>query len=213
MTLPALITGASRGLGAAFAETLAGDRPVIAVARTQGALEELDDRIKPAGGEAVLAPMDVTNDGAMQTLCRTIHDRWGGLSLWLHCAIYAAPLSPADHVAEKEMDRSLATNVAATARLIRYVSPLLKEGGRAVFFDDPRGGEKFFAAYGATKRAQIGLAEHWRAESMRVGPTVLILRPRPMATAVRARFHPGEDRTALADPREEAARLLAEITG
>ena len=95
MTLPALVTGASRGLGAALAEALARDRPVVAVARTVGGLEELDDRIQAAGGEATLAPMDVTVPEAMQQFCRGIHDRWGGLSVWVHTAIHAAPLAPA----------------------------------------------------------------------------------------------------------------------
>ncbi|MEY8840133.1 SDR family NAD(P)-dependent oxidoreductase, partial [Cribrihabitans sp. XS_ASV171] len=90
----ALVTGASRGLGAAFAEALAPDYHVVAVARTTGALEELDDRIKARGGAATLAPMDITEPGAMATLCRGIHDRWGKLDLWVHAAIHAAPLSP-----------------------------------------------------------------------------------------------------------------------
>jgi NAD(P)-dependent dehydrogenase (short-subunit alcohol dehydrogenase family) len=79
--------------------------------------------------------------------------------------------------------------------------------GRATFFDDPRAGQKFFGAYGASKAAQIALARSWQAETARTGPSVMILEPRPMATALRARFFPGEDRTALVPPAAEAARL------
>ncbi|MBB96261.1 MAG: oxidoreductase [Rhodobacteraceae bacterium] len=202
-----LVTGASRGLGAALALELAASHHVIAVARTIGGLEELDDRIKAAGGQATLAPMDICEDGAMATLCRSIHDRWGKLDLWVHTAIHAAPLSPAPMIDAKDWDKSLATNVEATRRLIAYVAPLLGTGGRAVFFDDPRGGEKFFGAYGATKAAQIALARSWATETQRTGPGVEILSPKPMATALRARFFPGEDREALASPADEARSL------
>ncbi|WP_334061287.1 SDR family NAD(P)-dependent oxidoreductase [Limimaricola cinnabarinus] len=209
--LPVLITGASRGLGAALAEALAPGRHIIAVGRTTGALEELDDRIRAAGGQATLAPMDITVAEAMQQLCRSIHDRWGGVGLWLHTAIHAGPLAPASHLAEKDLDSSIAVNLRATARLIAYVAPLLGQSGRAVFFDDPQGGEKFFGHYGTTKSAQMALVRSWRAESLKTGPDVRILAPRPMPTATRARFYPGEDRAPLADIRAEAARLLPEI--
>ncbi|KAA9009871.1 SDR family NAD(P)-dependent oxidoreductase [Histidinibacterium aquaticum] len=211
MTRTALVTGASRGLGAALAKALAPTHHVIACARTVGALEELDDAIRAGGGEATLAPMDVTVDAAMQQLCRSIHDRWGGLDLWVHTAVYAAPLSPAGHVAEKEMTKSLNVNVAATRRLISYVAPLLGEEGRAVFFEDPQEGKAYFGAYGATKAAQIALARSWQAESRRTGPKVEILAPEPMPTATRARFHPGEDREGLTAPETEAARLLPSL--
>jgi NAD(P)-dependent dehydrogenase (short-subunit alcohol dehydrogenase family) len=213
MTQIALITGASRGLGAALAEALASSHHIVAVARTTGALEELDDRIKAAGGHATLAPMDITNPDAMAHLCRGIHDRWGHADLWLHTAIHAAPLSPAGHIDAKDWDKSAALNATATATLIRMVEPLLKAApqGRAVFFDDPRAGQKFFGAYGATKAAQMALARSWQAESARTGPRVEIVEPRPLATALRARFFPGEDRAALVPPRDEAARLLAAL--
>ncbi len=208
MTKIALITGASRGLGAAIAETLAPSHHIIAVARTSGGLEELDDRIRARGGSATLAPMDITVPEAMATLCRGVYDRWGKLDLWLHTAIHAAPLSPVDHIDAKAWDKSVTINTNATALLIAYVAPLLGHEGRAVFFDDARAGEKFFGAYGATKAAQIALARSWAAETARIGPRVQILTPRPMATATRARFFPGEDRATLNAPADEAARLL-----
>ncbi|XDA96600.1 SDR family NAD(P)-dependent oxidoreductase [Sulfitobacter sp. LCG007] len=210
-TKTALVTGASRGLGAALAEALASTHHVIAVARTTGALEELDDRIKAKGGSATLAPMDITNADAMAVLCRGIHDRWGKIDLWLHCAIHAAPLAPTAHVDAKDFAKSVDCNVTATARLINYVSPLLGEEGTAVFFDDPRAGQKFFGSYGATKAAQIGLARSWAAESVRIGPKVRILEPAAMPTATRARFFPGEDRDALASCASQAQALLAAL--
>lgn len=195
-----------------MAEALAPTHHVLAVARTTGGLEDLDDRIKAAGGQATLAPMDVTDAGAMAHLCRSIHDRWGRLDLWVHTAIHAPPLAPADHVDAKEMAKCLAVNVTATATLIPMVSPLLQhDTAQAVFLDDPHEGEKFFGAYAASKAAQIALARAWAAETARLSPKVHILNPRPMPTATRARFFPGEDRTGLADPASEARRLLDAI--
>ncbi|KIN61370.1 Oxidoreductase, short-chain dehydrogenase/reductase family protein [Sulfitobacter noctilucae] len=211
MTKTALITGASRGLGAALAEALAPTHHIIAVARTTGALEELDDRIQAKGGAATLAPMDVTNADAMATLCRGIFDRWGTLDLWLHTAVHAAPLAPTDHIDAKDMAKSVACNVTATATLITYIAPLLGQSGSAVFFDDPRAGQKFFGSYAATKAAQIALAQSWATETASIGPKVHIMTPDPMPTATRARFFPGEDRTPLADPHAQAAAVLAQL--
>jgi NAD(P)-dependent dehydrogenase (short-subunit alcohol dehydrogenase family) len=214
----ALITGASRGLGAAMAEELASRGwHVVAVARTVGGLEELDDRIKakrqPGGGAATLAPLDVTQDDAMRHLCLSVHERWGQADLWVHAAIHAAPLSPAAHIDAKDWDKSIATNVRATGLLIPMIEPLLRAApaGTALFLDDPRAGAPFFGAYGATKAAQIALARSWQAETRRTGPRVLVEGVAPLPTATRARFFPGEDRSKLADPREEAARLAGLI--
>lgn len=209
----ALITGASRGLGYALALALSSSHHIVAVARTTGALEELDDAVRAGGGEATLAPMDITKPDAMRQLARAIHDRWGRLDLWVHAAVHAGPLAPAGHLATKDLDSSIAVNIRATADLVAVFAPLLGAEGRAVFFDDPRGGERFFGHYGSTKAAQIALARSWAAEGVRIGPRVLILDPLPMATATRARFFPGEERSTLATPGEEAARLLPLILG
>lgn len=205
----ALITGASRGLGAALAEALAPEYHIIAVARTAGALEELDDRIKAKGGEATLAPMDVTNRDAMAHLGRSIFERWGKLDLWAHTAIHAAPLTPVDHIDAKDWQKSISVNCDATATCIAMIAPLLSHGGEALFFEDPRAGAKFFGSYGATKAAQMALVKSWIAEAPENGPKVSILTPNPMPTATRARFFPGEDRTPLTPPGAEAERLLA----
>lgn len=209
----AIVTGASRGLGAALAERLgARGYHVVAVARTTGALEELDDRIRAVGGAATLAPMDITQPAAMIQLVQAVLDRWGGCDLWVHTAIHAAPLAPAPHVDPKDMDRSVALNITATHGLSALFDPLLRaRNGTALFFDDPRAGQPFFGAYGATKAAQIAFARSWQAENQRLGPRVVIATPNPMPTAVRARFFPGEDRSTLSPCRTEADRILAEL--
>ena len=213
----ALVTGASRGLGAAIALGLGAQGwQVVAVARTVGGLEDLDDRLKalalPGAGAMTLAPMNVTNDDAMRHLCLSVHERWGHLDLWVHTAVHAAPLAPAGSLDQKDWDKSIATNVRATGQLIPMVEPLLRAGqGTALFFDDARAGQPFFGAYGATKAAQIALARSWQAETQRIGPRVVIATPAPMPTATRARFFPGENRAPLADPGREAARILGAL--
>ena len=212
MTKTALITGASRGLGAALALELAPTHHIIAVAKTSGALEELDDQVKARGGTATLAPMDITNDAAMATLCRGIYDRWGSLNLWMHAAVHAAPLAPASMIDAKDMSKSVAAHITATATLITYIAPLLGSKGVALFFDDPRAGQPFFGSYGATKAAQIALAQSWQTETAKTGPKVHIVTPDPMLTATRARFFPGEDRKPLAAPETQAKRILSELS-
>lgn len=206
----ALVTGASRGLGASLAEELgASGWHVVAVARTVGGLEEVDDRIRSKGGSATLAPMDITNDDAMRTLCRGIHDRWGGLHLWVHTAIHAAPLTPTAHIDEKDWEKSVSINARATGILIPFIEPLLRASdGTALFLDDPSVGQKFFGAYGASKATQINLARTWQVEAQKIGPRVLIETPAPMPTATRARFFPGENREKLTSCADEAKRLI-----
>ncbi len=209
----ALVTGASRGLGAALALELARDHHVIALATTTGGLEDLDDRIGEAGGQATLAPMDITVPEAMAQLGRSIFERWGKLDFWAHSAIYAAPLTPAAHLESRDLEKSFSVNATATATLIKMIEPLLNlaPAGRALFFDDARAGQKFFGYYGASKAAQMAIVRSWQAETARSGPRVDIVTPRPMPTATRARFFPGEDRSPLASPASEAKRILAEL--
>lgn len=207
----ALVTGASRGLGAALAENLATrGYHVIAIARTVGALEELDDRIKAQGGTATLAPVDITNEDAIRQICRSIHDRWGRIDLWAHTAVHAAPLCPLSHIDEKDFDKSQKINIQATARLIANLEPLLKASpdGKVMFFEDPLAQEKFHATYGLSKTAQIQMARIWAKETEKLGPKVIVTTPQPMPTATRARFYPGEDRSVLSDCRDEAQRIL-----
>jgi NAD(P)-dependent dehydrogenase (short-subunit alcohol dehydrogenase family) len=207
----ALITGASRGLGAALAEALCPTHHIIAVARTVGALEELDDRIKAKGGSATLAPMDVTSAEAMQSLANDIAARWGRLDLWTHTAVYAPPLTPANMQNIKDLQKSLTVNVTVTADLMAKIGPLLGQAGTALFFEDPRAGQKFFGSYGASKAAQIAMVQSWAVESMKTGPNVHVVTPSPMPTATRARFFPGEDRSKLTDIHTAATELLTPL--
>lgn len=209
-----LVTGASRGLGRAIAEQLGAQGwHVIAVARTTGGLEDLDDAIRAAGGEAAtLVPIDLNDPEACAYMMRHLAERFGGIDLWVHAAIHAAPMAPAGHLDAKDMAKSVATNLTATATLIPLVEPLLRAAqGTALFFDDPRGGQKFFGSYGATKAAQMALVHSWQSEAARIGPRVVIATPLPMPTGTRARFFPGEDRTPLADIGSEARRILAAL--
>jgi NAD(P)-dependent dehydrogenase (short-subunit alcohol dehydrogenase family) len=211
----ALVTGASRGIGAASAEWLAErGAHVVAVARTVGALEDLDDRIKALGGQATLAPLDVTDEGAMAHLCRSIHDRWGRADIWVHSAIHVSALTPAPQITAKDLDKGIATNIRALARLVAFVDPLIAPSARpqAVFFDDDWD-EKYAGAYAMSKAAQRALIGSWQAETAKFPLAVHLLRPQPMPTAVRGRFYPGEDRSKLAHSREEAARLLPILLG
>ncbi len=205
----ALITGASRGLGAALTEAIATTHHVIAVARTTGALEDLDDRIQEKGGKITLAPMDITKKEAMAHLCKSLFERWGMIDLWAHTAIHASPLTPADSLDAKDWEKSIAVNVTATGNLISYVAPLLRDSSNVIFFEDSQSGKKFFSAYGATKAAQIALAKSWQAENTRFGPKIKIVSPAAMPTATRARFYPGEDKTILKSPKSEAERILS----
>jgi NAD(P)-dependent dehydrogenase (short-subunit alcohol dehydrogenase family) len=206
----ALVTGASRGIGAASAEWLAArGAHVVAVARTVGGLEELDDRIKRLGGQATLAPMDVTDEGAMAHMCRSIHDRWGRADIWVHAAVHVSALTPAPHIAAKDLDKVIGTNIRAFARLVAFVEPLIAPSAKpqAVFFDDGWD-DKYAGAYAMSKAAQRALVQSWQAETAKFPLRVHLMRPNPMPTAVRARFYPGEDKSTLSHPRDEAARLL-----
>lgn len=211
MNYPIIITGASRGLGKALAIKLAKKFHVIAVARTTGGLEDLDDQIKAQGGQATLAPIDITDIDAVRYLCRMIDERWGGLHLWAHCAIHAAPLSPANFIGERDWEKSIKLNITSTGFLITNLAPLLGHAGTALFFEDIFSGKKFFGSYGSTKVAQISLALSWQKETIKTGPKVKILTPAPMPTATRARFFPGEDRTTLSDCDIEAQRIINQL--
>ena len=109
-------------------------------------------------------------------------------------------------------EKSITTNVRATGSLIPMIAPLLQAAqGRALFLDDPRAGQKFFGAYGATKAAQIALAKSWAAESIKTGPQVFIETPPPMPTATRARFYPGESRAQLVSTKIAASQILDRV--
>ena len=205
----ALITGASRGLGAELAKSLSSTYHIIAVSRTIGALEELDDQIKKRGGSSTLAPIDLINTNAVAQLCRSIFDRWGKVRLWAHTAIHAAPLGPVITIDSKDWEKSITNNVTVLAKLIPMVSPLLQEDSKAIFFEDATIMKKFSSVYGATKAAQIQIVKTWQDECKSTGPKIYIAQPNPMPTAVRARFYPGENRKELQSIEKEAKRLVS----
>ena len=205
----ALITGASRGLGAELAKSLSSTYHIIAVSRTIGALEELDDQIKKRGGSSTLAPIDLINTNAVAQLCRSIFDRWGKVRLWAHTAIHAAPLGPVITIDSKDWEKSITNNVTVLAKLIPMVSPLLQEDSKAIFFEDTTIMRKFSSVYGATKAAQIQIVKTWQDECKSTGPKIYIAQPNPMPTAVRARFYPGENRKELQSIEKEAKRLVS----
>lgn len=212
-----LVTGASRGLGYAVARALAErGAHVIALARTTGALEELDDEIAALPGAATLTPLDLNDDPGLERLGAAVHQRWGRLDLLVHCAAEPAPMSPAEHIAVRDLDKAIAANFRAVQRLIRVADPLLKAApaGQAVFIDDPgRHGARFNGAYGASKAAAAALVGSYAGETTRHGPLVWLAAPPPMPTALRARSHPGEDRGALTPCADVAARLVEMMAG
>ena len=205
----ALVTGASRGLGAELAQILSSTHHVVAVSRTIGALEALDDRIKKCGGSSTLAQIDVTDENAVAQLCRSIFDRWGKVKIWAHTAIHAAPLGPVITIDSKDWEKSITNNVTALTKLIPMISPLLEEDSKAVFFEDNTIMKKFSSIYGATKAAQIHIVKTWQNECKSTGPKIYVLQPNPIPTAVRARFYPGENRKELQSVNIEAKRLVS----
>jgi len=210
----ALVIGASRGLGFSLAIELAKlGYHVVCVARTLGGLEELDDKIIEANGTATLAPLDINNSEALKNLCYNIFERWGKIDILVHSAVFAAPLSPVEHIDKADLNKSLSTNIVATQEIISMTHPLLSQSKKptAVFFSDKQSSNKFFGSYGSTKDAQCRLAQAWKKENEYKLLNVLILEPKPMSTSSRARFHPGENKKQLTTPSEEAKRLIKKV--
>ena len=163
----------------------------------------------PTGGSATLVPLDICDDAGLERLGAAIHDRWGRADLWLHTAVHAAPLQPAEHIDAKELDKTIAVNIRAFQRLIRVVDPLLRLSPHpmALIAAENMDGAKFHGTYAAAKAAQSALTRAWAVESgARI--TIAEVVPPPMPTALRARFHPGEDRARLCPIDEAASRLM-----
>ena len=221
MSLPlkdhiALVTGASRGIGRAAALALAqAGAHVVAVARTQGALEALDDEIRGLTGQsATLVPMDIGEPDGLDQLGLAIHERFGRLDVLVHAAAMLGPMTPVFHVEPKQWDRTLAVNLTASFRLIRSMAPLLRasERPRAIFLTSGRAArpKAFWGPYGATKAALENLVRTWADELEQTKVRAVLLDPGAMRTRMRAEAMPGEDPADLPDP-SEIGPLIVEL--
>jgi len=212
----ALVTGASRGIGRAAALALAAaGAQVVAVARTQGGLEELDDEIRQASGRpATLVPLDIADGDALDQLGLALHQRFGRIDILVHAAALLGPLTPVSHIEPKHWERVLAVNVTASYRLIRTTEPLLRasDAGRAIFLTSSRAQQPraFWGPYGASKAAVENLVRTWADELEQTPIRAVLLDPGAMRTRMRAEAMPGEDPDTLPDP-AEIGPLMVEL--
>lgn len=201
----AVVTGASRGIGRATALGLAlAGAHVIAVARTVGALEELDDEIKAKGGSATLVPLDVTDYPGVDRLGAAIHERWKKLDILVGNAGMLGAITPLSHLDVKVWQDVLAVNVTANWRLIRSLDPLLRQSdaGRALFLTSgiTRVFLPYWGVYSVSKAALEALVRTYAAEIRPSKVTANLFNPGPIRTRLRAQSAPGEDPETLSPP-------------
>ncbi len=210
--LVALVTGASRGIGAATAVEL-GRRGahVILVARTQGGLEETDDAIRAVGGTATLLPLDLQDGAGLDPVGPSVFQRFGRLDILVHNAGALGKLTPAPHIQPRDWDAVVGVNLAASWRLIATCAPLLQAApaGRAVFVTTgvavaPRA---YWGAYGATKAGMEHLVLTWAAEVTTTNLRINLFDPGVVATRMRADAMPGEKPATLPQPADVASAL------
>lgn len=212
----AVVTGASRGIGRAVALELARrGAHVIALARTQGALEALDDEIRALGGEATLVPCDVTDFAALDRLGAAIFERWKKLDILVGNAGILGPLTPISHVDPEKWDKLFAVNVTANYRLLRSLDPLLRasDAGRVVLVSSgaaQRSDVKaFWGPYAASKAALDAMLRAYAADVANVSNIkAMSVNPGPLRTKMRASAMPGEDPKTLRTPEEFAPKLV-----
>lgn len=208
----ALVTGASRGLGAATAvELAAAGAHVVLVARTVGGLEETDDRVRAAGSTATLMPFDLAETEKLATLGPTLFERFGRLDILVGAAAEIGQLSPVPHADPKMWNRILATNLTANQRLAATLDPLLRHSpsGRAVFVTDRAAIEAaaYWSAYAVAKAGLEQMARAWAIEAANTRLKVELFDPGPMSTRLRTKAFPGETPGTQPDPAEAARRL------
>lgn len=202
----ALVTGASRGIGAAVARRFAAERArLVLVARTSGGLEEVDDAVQRASGEtATLVPMDLRDGEQIDRLGAALAERFGRLDVLVANAGMLGQLSPVGHYAPEDWDETIALNLGANWRLIRSLDPLLRasSAGRAIFVTAGAAQESpaFWGAYAASKAGLEALVRCYAAETRRSALRVNLLDPGPAATELRGRAYPGEDPASLPSP-------------
>ena len=211
----ALITGASRGIGSATALALAkAGAHVVAVARTVGGLEELDDAIRNVGGAATLVPLDLKDYAGIDRLALALHERFKRLDVLVGNAGILGPLSPLGHVEAQAWDEVMAVNVTANWRLIRAMDPLLRrsDAGRAVFLTSEIAAlaVAYWGPYAASKAALEVLARTYAAETATTPVRVNLFAPGPLRTRMRAQAMPGEDPMTLETP-DKAAEKIVEL--
>jgi len=209
----ALVTGASRGIGRASALALArAGAHVIAIARTVGALEELDDEIRNLGSSATLVPLDLKDFDGLDRLGAALFDRWGKLDALLGNAGVLGAMTPITHLQPKIWDELLAVNITANWRLIRAMDPLLRlsHAGRAVFVSSgaARKHTPFWGGYAVTKAALESLVMTYAAECSGTNVKVNLFNPGGTRTAMRAKAFPGENPVTLPAPEDVAPKIL-----
>jgi NAD(P)-dependent dehydrogenase (short-subunit alcohol dehydrogenase family) len=209
----ALVTGASRGIGYATARALAkAGAHVVAVARTQAGLEELDDEIRQHGGSATLVPLNLTDSDGIARLGAALHERHGKLDILVGNAGVAGPSSPLGHIDLKPWSEVIAVNLTANFQLIRCMEPLLKssDAGRAVFVTSAAASKAsaYLAPYAASKAALETLARAWAQETASSSLRVNVFDPGPIRTRMRATVFPGEDPDTLDTPEQAAEFIL-----
>jgi NAD(P)-dependent dehydrogenase (short-subunit alcohol dehydrogenase family) len=209
----ALITGASRGIGHATALALAREGAhVVAVARTVGGLEELDDAIKAIGGTATLVPLDLKDYEGIDRLGASLNERFGRLDVLVANAGILGSLSPMSHVEPQVFDDVMAINVTANYRLIRSLDPLLQKSaaGRAVFLTSGAAWTPiaYWGPYSVSKAAVELMARIYAAETVTTALRVNVFNPGPIRTRMRATAMPGEDPMTLDTPENVAEKIL-----
>jgi len=214
----ALVTGASRGIGAATAEALAREGAhVILVARTAKALEEVEDRIHAAGGSATIAPLDLTDDEAIGKLGAAVSERWGALDVLVLNAAMLGSLTPVEHIDPKEYSRILTLNVGSNQALIAAFDQMLRKAERADVIGvtssvghEPRA---FWGAYGSSKAALENLLGAYADETEHTGRIrVQIVDPGATRTRMRQLAFPGEEPESVKPPEAVAEFILQRLS-
>ena len=211
----ALVTGASRGIGAATAEALAAaGAHVVLTARDAKALETVEERIFAAGGQATIAPVDLAESDGIARLAAAISGRWPALDIMVHAAAVLPQLTPVGDIDQGSFSKAITANVLATQALIGAFGPLLKisSDARLIYLTssvatEPRA---YWGAYAASKAAAEVLVDCYAQEVRNTSAIrVAIVDPGATRTAMRARAYPGEDPASVKPPEEVAARLVA----
>jgi NAD(P)-dependent dehydrogenase (short-subunit alcohol dehydrogenase family) len=210
----ALVTGASRGIGAATAIALAKlGAHVVITGRTQGGLEEVDDAVRALGGSATLLPLDLHDGEQIDTIGPSLFERFGRLDILVHNAGVLGRLTPVPHITPGDWADVVAVNLTSTWRLIRTCAPVLQasDAGRAVFVTSNRAREPkaYWGAYGASKAAMEHLVLTWADEVRTMALRVNLFSPGATATKMRRQAMPGEDQSTLPTPEFIAPQIAA----